>query len=230
MPTDALPQNAEDFPLQSSPIYQTTYPLVRATYALSGGFLAPRLRVSGRYHIPPRGGVLLTPNHISDLDWPYLFGITPRPLWFMAKRELFDIRVLGSIVRFCQAFPVERGSADRGAIRHTEELLRTGRAVVIFPEGKCSLDGEMGPVLPGAVMIALHTGVPVVPVGISKTNVVMPPPSLKPRPTLAPVRFHFGKPLHFQDLKDLPRREQRAAASQRLEDAMRAARDVARGR
>lgn len=229
MPTNN-PQNAEDFPLQSSSTYQATYPLVRATYAISGGFLAPRLRVSGRHHIPLRGGVLLTPNHIADLDWPYLFGVTPRPLWFMAKRELFTIPVLGPIVRFCQAFPVERGSADRGALRHTEELLQAGRAVVIFPEGKCSLTGEMGPVLPGAVMIALHTGVPVVPVGISGTNVIMPPGTLKPRPTLAPVRFHFGPPIHFKDLMDMPRREQRAAATQRLEDAIHAARDVAQGR
>jgi 1-acyl-sn-glycerol-3-phosphate acyltransferase len=107
-------------------------------------------------------------------------------------------------------------------------LLQSGQGVVIFPEGRCSPDGEMLPILPGAVLLALRTGVPVIPVGLYGTNRVIPFGMQTPRPTLSPVRVHFGAPVRFTDIKTLPRREQREAATRRLEEAMQAARAVVR--
>ncbi len=217
--------------MNSSPAYRAVYPYARLALAGVARALAPRLRVSGRFHVPRRGPVILASNHISDSDPPFILNGSPRPLWFMAKEELFSMRVLGldfgRIIRFCQAFPVDPQGADRAALRYTEELLGAGRAVVIFPEGRCSPTGEMGPVLPGTVMLALRARVPVVPVGLWGTQGVMPYRQMVPRPTLGPVRVHFGAPIQFDHIAALPRREQRAAAATLLETAMRQARAVA---
>lgn len=214
-----------------SATYRAVYPYARLALAGVARTLAPRLRVSGHCNVPRRGAVILASNHISDSDPPFILNGSPRPLWFMAKEELFTMRVLGldfgRIIRFCQAFPVDPQGADRAALRYTEELLAAGRAVVIFPEGRCSPTGEMGPVLPGTVMLALRARVPVVPVGLWGTQGVMPYRQMVPRPTLGPVRVHFGAPVQFDSIAELPRREQRAAAAALLETAMRRARAVA---
>src|SRR5674476_467858 len=104
-------QKPATHPLHSSRAYRLIYPWLRFKFAVAGGLLAPRLRVTGRYHVPSRGGVLLTPNHTSDIDWPYLFAVTPRPLWFMAKSDMFDEGLLRPIISLLQAFPVQRGTA-----------------------------------------------------------------------------------------------------------------------
>jgi 1-acyl-sn-glycerol-3-phosphate acyltransferase len=189
--------------------------------------LAPRWRVTGRQNVPARGGVLLAPNHISDIDPPVVNLSLFRPLWFMAKSELFDIRLLGPLIRFSQAFPVERGGADRAALRRAGQLLENGQAVVVFPEGRLSQSGELQPLLPGVTMLALHAGVPIVPVGLHGSNNVLPFGEVVPRPTLEPLRLHFGKPLNFSDLKELPSREQREQSTRRLEAAMREAIEIA---
>src|SRR5687767_10986617 len=92
---EALPSAAR------SPAFLAAQPAIRLALGTLGCMLAPRWRASGRWHVPPRGAVILAPNHISDLDWPYLFAAAPRPLWFMAKRELFDMQPLGPMIRFC---------------------------------------------------------------------------------------------------------------------------------
>jgi 1-acyl-sn-glycerol-3-phosphate acyltransferase len=189
---------------------------------------APRWRVSGRENIPARGGVLFAPNHIADADPPLVGLSLHRPAWFMAKQELFEIRILGPLMAFAQAFPVERNGADRAALRRAEELLKNGQAVVVFPEGQCAPDGVLQPLLPGATMIALRAGVPIVPVGIHGSNTIIPYGDVKPRRTWQPVRVHFGKPLDFSDLQAFPSRAQREQSTQRLEQALRAAIEVAR--
>lgn len=208
---------------QPSPLYWACYPPV--TLALRGVLrcLAPRYRVTGRGNLPTRGPVLLAPNHIADLDPPAIMLSACRPLWFMAKKELFEMPVLGPFIRFAQAFPVERGGADRVALRRAETLLKAGQGVVVFPEGRLSENGELQALLPGVAMLALRANVPVVPVGLCGTNKILPYGETIPRPTLAPMAVHFGPPLDFSDLRSLPSREQRAQALERLEVALREA-------
>lgn len=233
-PRDEAPIEVDEGAVHSSRAYTLVYPWARIALGAVARVLALRHRVSGRLHVPRGGGVILAANHISDSDPPFILNASPRPLWFMAKRELFDMRVLGlhfgPIIRFCQAFSVDPGGADRAALRHAEELLAAKQAVVIFPEGRCSVDGELQEISSGTVMLALRAGVPIVPVGLWGTQCVMPYSQTVPRPTTAPVRVHFGAPLHFSDLRDLSKREQREQATQRLEKAMRKARDHARGK
>jgi len=212
-----------DHALAPSPAYWVCYPPV--TLALKGVLrcLAPRYRVSGRSNLPVRGPVLLAPNHIADLDPPVVMLSANRPLWFMAKSELFEMPVLGNFIRFAQAFPVERGGADRVALKRAENLLKAGQGVVVFPEGQLSETGELQPLLPGVALLALRAGVPVVPVGLCGTNAILPFGQTIPRPTFASVRVHFGAPLNFNDLQDLPSREQRSRAIERLENALKQA-------
>jgi len=191
--------------------------------------LAPNTTVTGRHHIPRRGAVIFTPNHLSDIDSSIVSAAILRPLWWMAKRELFSMRVVGPVISWWQTFPVDRDSPDRAALRYAEQLLRHGHALNIFPEGRIAPTGEMGPVLPGVALLALRTKVPVIPVGLSGTPDILPFGQLVPRPTLAPVHVHFGAPLDLTDVMALPRNAQREAATRRLEEGIRRAVGVARG-
>jgi 1-acyl-sn-glycerol-3-phosphate acyltransferase len=149
-------------------------------------------------------------------------------MWWMGKRELFSIPVVSPLISFWQTFPVDPGSPDRAALRRCEELLKRGNGLVIFPEGRVSPTGEIGEVLPGAVMIALRTGAPIVPAGIVGIDNILPYTEVVPKISLKPVRVHFAKPINFEDLKSLPAREQREKAAERLENAIRAAVEVAK--
>ncbi len=179
--------------------YRLARPLLKLLllilFRLLGG-----LRVEGQRRVPRRGGLLVTPNHISDCDPLALGAALPRPCWFMAKEELFAMRGLGPFIRFFHAFPVRRGEADRTALRMAETLLKAGEAVVIFPEGQLSATGELQPMLSGAALLALRAEVPVLPVGIEATNEVLPYGRRLPRRSSRPVVVRFGAPLSPQAL------------------------------
>jgi 1-acyl-sn-glycerol-3-phosphate acyltransferase len=141
----------------------------------------------------------------------------------MAKKPLFDIAVLGPMMRFANAFPVEQNSPDRAALRQAEEQLKMGHSLVIFPEGQCSQDGKLQPLLPGVALLALKCNVPVIPVGIVNSNQLMPYGKVLPCFTMSKVEINFAPPLLMDDLKGLPSREARALFNERLEIALRGA-------
>lgn len=191
--------------------------------------LAPNLRVTGRRNIPFHGPAIFVANHLSHVDSPLLYAALRRPLWIMAMREIFDIPVLGSLAGFFGGFPVQRDSADRSALNHALELLRQRQMLLIYPEGRLSPAGELGTILPGASLLALQAGVPLIPVGIAGSTSLMPYGPTCPRFTLAPIRLHFGQPVDFSDLEALPKRERRRQATERMEQAMRHSAAIARG-
>ena len=126
-----------------------------------------RLRITGLEHVPRQGPVLVVANHLHNAD-PVLLSVAfPRPLHFMAKKELFSVPVLRWIVRRVGAFPVDRGRADRSAIRRAEATLHHGIAVGMFPEGTRSVTNALAPAHPGAGLIALRSSVPVLPAVIT---------------------------------------------------------------
>ncbi|MCD6310507.1 MAG: 1-acyl-sn-glycerol-3-phosphate acyltransferase [Candidatus Eremiobacteraeota bacterium] len=143
------------------------------------------LKVEDLENLPPEGGVILACNHTSYLDPPVLGSAVDRKVYFMAKSELFKIPVLGTIIRWLDAFPVIRGKPDRKAIRRAEELLASGEVIGIFPEGTRHTTGEIGEPEPGTALISLRTGKPVIPVAIKGTN----------KFPFACIRVKIGKPL-----------------------------------
>jgi 1-acyl-sn-glycerol-3-phosphate acyltransferase len=132
-----------------------------------------RYRVVGAERVPRSGGLLVVANHISNLDPPLLGVAVPRPVWYMAKKELFAMPVLGQLLPHLNAFPVDRQAGGTAALRASLRLLKAGRCVGMFPEGGRNVTGtneEKG----GAAFLAAASGVPVVPAAIVGTRKLRP--------------------------------------------------------
>ena len=119
------------------------------------------LRTYGRERVPLNGPVVLCFNHFSWLD-PWAIGSqVQRTLYYVAKQEAHDNPFIGPLIRLFGTIPVRRGESDREAVRIMREIIRRGDALGMFPEGTRQ-KREPGPVLPGAAMIAVQEGAPVV--------------------------------------------------------------------
>lgn len=167
----------------------TFYSFARSVVA---GVFKPwyRIEVVGLEHFPKDGGVLLCTNHIHNFD-PLVVGITaPRPVHFMAKEELFNVPVLGNIVRKCNAFPVKRGKGDRESLRAGLKVLKDGNVFGLFPEGTRSKTGEIGKGLSGAGFFALRSEADVVPCAI-----------IGPYKTLKTLKVVYGKPIAMEEMR-----------------------------
>ena len=160
-----------------------------------------RLTIDGLEHVPATGPLIVVCNHVHNAD-PALVSIAfPRPLHFMAKKEAFAVPLLPVLMRMVGAFPVDRGKADRWAIRRAEATLGQGIAVGMFPEGTRSVVQSLQAAHPGAAMIALRTGAPVLPAAITGSE-RLPGNGAKSRPkhirASEPghrgVRVRFGPP------------------------------------
>jgi 1-acyl-sn-glycerol-3-phosphate acyltransferase len=126
------------------------------------GALSARVRIYGKERIPQHGGVVLALNHFSWIDIP-CFGVgSPRNIYFVAKAEAHEIPGLGQFIRTFGSFGVRRGESDREAVRRMREVVREGKVLGVFVEGTRQLSGVPGEVQPGAAMVALQEGVPVV--------------------------------------------------------------------
>jgi 1-acyl-sn-glycerol-3-phosphate acyltransferase len=165
-------------------------------------FLLGPVRVYGKRNVPRSGGLLILANHISDADPPALGHAIQRIPRFMAKSELFQMRILGPLIRLFGGFPVRRGAPDRNAIRIAVEILQSGGCVAMFPEGEVSETGEPQPILPGAAMIVRRSQAKVICAGIRGTRRIIPYRSILPRPAFGGVSVHFGEPRQFSDERD----------------------------
>lgn len=166
---------------------RVTYVLARLLAAMIVRvlFLA---RVTGSENIPADGPVVITPNHKSFWDGAIIAAMSPRPVRFMAKSELFDGPLRGLMLAL-GAFPVRRGQGDGEAIRTAVDILTNGDALVLFPEGTRVRDPEqLGTPRRGAVRIAIEAGAPLVPAAISGSE-------KRRLPLPRRIRVTFGTPI-----------------------------------
>lgn len=119
-----------------------------------------KCQIVGVENIPSTKGVIIAANHISLWDPPLIGTFLPRKINFMAKEELFDIPIIGYIIKRLNAFPVKRGTADRVAIKKAISLLKSGECLGLFPEGTRSKDGKLGEAEAGMALIAIKADVP----------------------------------------------------------------------
>jgi len=152
------------------------YPPIIVTAKTGFRVLGQKIDIQGHEHVPRKGGVLIACNHIGYVDFVY-GGLAANPsgrkVRFMAKRELFDHKVTGPIMRGCHHISVDRGDGGGGSLEKARDFLQQGEAVGIFPEATISRALELKDFKTGAVRIAAEAGVPLVPVVMWGTQRMM---------------------------------------------------------
>jgi 1-acyl-sn-glycerol-3-phosphate acyltransferase len=173
-------------------------------YWLVRGVLQPffhiyfRMLRIGREHVPQDGPVIIAANHRSFLDPFVIATLARRPIYFVAKKELFRNRFIGWFLNSLGAFPIDRGNADQDAMATARAILERGDGVLIFPEGTRTRPGSLGSPKRGVGRLALETGAPVVPVAVFGTEDVRRGWRIRPRK----VRIRAGAPLTFPQVHE----------------------------
>src|SRR5919106_3208128 len=186
-------------------------------YWIVRGILQPffhvyfRLSRIGREHIPADGPVILASNHRSFLD-PFVIAVMARrPIYFVAKKELFVNRPIAWLLGALGAFPIDRHGGDEGAMATARAILERGDGVLIFPEGTRIRPGALGRPKRGVGRLALETGAPVVPIAVIGTEAVRKGWRIRPHK----VRIRIGRPLTFPKVEN-PSPQLAAAVTDRI--------------
>ena len=152
-----------------------------------------RLKVVGTENVPADGAFVISPVHRSNLDTPVLAAITRRRLRYMGKESLWKSAAGGWFLTSLGGFPVQRGAADREALRACVEVIERGEPLVMFPEGTRQHGPELQPLFDGPAYVACKTQVPILPVGLGGSEAAMPKGVKLPRP--AKMVLVVGQPI-----------------------------------
>ena len=160
-----------------------------------GGFtrLVAPLRIYGAERVPRSGGIVLALNHFSWLDPPAFGAACPRTIYYMAKIEAHRVPGLGQLIRAFGTFSVRCGESDREAVRLMRQIVRDGHALGLFVEGTRQRSGRPGTAQPGAAMVAIQEGVPVVCAAVHGTETWK-------LGNFHPVSVAWGEPVRFDGL------------------------------
>jgi 1-acyl-sn-glycerol-3-phosphate acyltransferase len=154
-------------------------------------------RAEGAGNVPRRGGAILASTHQSHLDPILLTAALTRRVGYVARSTLFRNRLFGWLIRTLGSISFDREGGGTAELRAIVSALRSGRALIFFPEGTRSPDGEIGPLRPGIALLARRSGVPVVPVAVEGTHRCWP----KGRRLFRPgrVRIVYGEPVTYSE-------------------------------
>ncbi len=166
--------------------------LGRTLFSSATWALVP-MKSYGKERVPRAGGAVLACNHIAWVDVPVVGTLCPRRIVFLAKAEAHEIPVLGPLIRGFGTLSVRRGESDREAVRLARESVRHNHLLGMFVEGTRQRGGEPGEAKPGAAMVAIQEGVPVVPAAIYGSHLWKPG-------NRAPVSVAWGEPMRFDHL------------------------------
>jgi 1-acyl-sn-glycerol-3-phosphate acyltransferase len=150
------------------------------------------IRAYGKERVPREGGAILAVNHFNFIDVPVIGTVCPRRLVFVAKSELFEVPGLSQLITAHGTLAVRRGESDRDALRRMRQAVRENEMLGLFVEGTRQTGGVPGEAKPGAAMIAISEGVPVVPAAIHGSQ------DWK-LGTRSEVSLAFGEPMRFAE-------------------------------
>jgi 1-acyl-sn-glycerol-3-phosphate acyltransferase len=143
------------------PVYRSVIGIARTVFAFEG----LKFEVEGEDHIPATGGAVIAVNHTGYMDFTYA-GLPPRRvkryIRFMAKKEVFDNKISGPIMRALKHIPVDRG-AGAESYKSAVQSLRNGELVGVYPEATISRSFEIKEFKSGAARMAIEAGVPIIP-------------------------------------------------------------------
>ncbi len=129
-----------------------------------------RLTVRGLENVPLTGGLLLAMNHLGDADPIMVLGFAPREVEVIGKAEILGWPIFGFLARSYGMIAVRRGQPDRETLNVALNILKSGKALLIAPEGRESLSGAMEAAKGGAAFLAMYGGVPILPIAITGTE------------------------------------------------------------
>jgi glycerol-3-phosphate dehydrogenase (NAD(P)+) len=170
-----------------------------------------RMSRIGREHIPRSGPVIIAANHRSFLDPFVIATMARRPMYYVAKKELFSRPWQAWLLNALGAFPVDRGAGDEASVDTAKAILARGDIVLMFPEGTRVRPGSLGSPKRGVGRLALETGAPVVPVAVIGTEAIRRGWRIRPHK----VRIRAGRPLRFPHVEQ-PSRALAGAVTDRI--------------
>jgi 1-acyl-sn-glycerol-3-phosphate acyltransferase len=173
-----------------NPYYWIGYHLSRLI-----GRLFFRFRIIHRERMIQTGPVILAMNHQSYLDPPFAGVACDRAIYFLAKRTLIDVPVLGWLLPKLNVIPVNQEGIDRSALKALIRVLKSGNAALVFPEGARTLDGDLQPAQPGLGLVIAKTLAPVVPMRIFGAHEALPRGGGSLH--FVPVTIVVGEPILF---------------------------------
>jgi 1-acyl-sn-glycerol-3-phosphate acyltransferase len=158
-----------------------------------------KARVTGTEKVPPGRSYIYMPNHQSNADIPLLLGRLPVQFRWLAKAELFKIPIFGRAMRGVGYISIDRSNRKSAfeSLARAARTIRNGTSVLIFPEGTRSRDGRLLPFKKGGFVLAVDSGVPIVPVIIRGTRNIIPKGHFMIRP--APVTMQILDPVETAD-------------------------------
>lgn len=158
-----------------------------------------RLRVEGRENVPLVGPAVLASNHISFLDPPLIGCVLERSIHFLARKSLFTAPILGALIRSLRAVPVDRDGGGGAGLKAILDRLSDGGAIVLFPEGTRSPDGQIRAARAGIGLPVIKSTAPVIPVRVVGAFEAWGRHQRFPRPRQ--ITLLFGAPLDFTALR-----------------------------